>query len=144
MPDEIEVVHVHGVRQRDHVTDQMFGAVVARFGRAGTAAVAALIGRNRATAGVSEGPQLVAPGPRGLGEAVEAQDAPPIVGPTRTPGEREAAGLDFDPVNGPGYVGGRHRCVDYAETEPPLKRASSGVRRRASSSMESTRLRCAT
>src|SRR5580704_4533694 len=111
VPDEVKALYLHRVRQCDHVTDEVLGAVMARFRRPRPAAVATLIGRDRSVARVPQGPELVAPGPRGLREAMQAQDPPAIVGPTGTPGEREVAGLDFDPVDGPGHVAGRHRCA---------------------------------
>ena len=101
---QVEGLHLHAVGERQDVAHEVLGRVVTDLGRAGAGAVAPLVGRHGPVPGPAERRQLVAPGPRRLGEAVEEQDPPALVraaGPAR---EDEAAGRDLEPVDGPAGV----------------------------------------
>ena len=135
---QVEGLHLHGVGERQDVAHEVLGGVVADLGRAGAAAVAALVGRDGAVPGTAERPQLVAPGPRGLGEAVEEQDPPALVRAAGPAGEGEAAGLDLEPVDGPDGVHDGRARAPRRRSHRLRARASSGLSRRISSGTEST------
>ena len=128
-PTRSKRLHLHGVGQRDDVADEVLGGVVAHLGRAGAAAVAALVGRDGAVAGPPERPQLVAPGPRGLREAVQEQDLPALVRAAGPAGEGEAARLDLEPVDRPGCVHDDRWPRRLGGGAAHRRRASSGLSR---------------
>ena len=72
MADEMKALEAEGVGHRDDVADQSDYVVVGDRLGAGTRRVSALVGRDGAVAGRTEGRELVLPLPGGLGEAVAA------------------------------------------------------------------------
>ena len=89
------------VGERQDVADETLRGVVAHRSRAGATAVATQVGRDGAVSGAAERHQLVAPGPRRLGEAVQEQDPTPSRWTAGPPGEGQSAGLDLEPVDCP-------------------------------------------
>ncbi len=144
MAHEVEVLHVHGIGERQDIAQEVLGAVVADLHRTGARAIAALVGCDGTVAGAPQRPQLVAPGPRRLREPVEEQDLAPFVRPTGPAGEGQAAGLDLEPVDPPNCVHDHGLRRAQAAAVPPPTRTCSGLCRSVSSGTESTNARCAT